>query len=295
MVSETGDEMILSSPDRAKPPVSLGGAPTFDLPNSLYGYSNDFFTNLNRWKEMYSPETKQRERAAAALEESMSPEAQKRARQEDMWATLGQIGARMATTPGSVLQAAATGIGEALPGARAAAKERKAEVRSALKELAQQEGLTNQEALTAAQIAADMQGKYATFGEAMQDRAFKDRWGKEDRAVQRAANKLSYDASIYGARSSAGASMYGSRLGLQGQQYAADRAIQRDENAIRQAAVEAVNNAIGIGGPNYGAYKAAVKAGTGNQYIQDLIGAYTGASAGASAGGGNAVSVPWNP
>ena len=135
-------------------------------PESIYGYFKD--PELNRTEvidKLYKPQTKYSDQINKFYENIMDPAAQKKRRKEDMWMTLGQIGARMATTPGSILQAAATGIGAALPGAKEAAKERRAEQRDAIKTLAQQEGFSNKQALELANAAIGMSGKYGEFRE----------------------------------------------------------------------------------------------------------------------------------
>jgi hypothetical protein len=135
-------------------------------PESIYGYFKD--PELNRTEvidKLYKPQTKYSDQINKFYEDVMNPEAQKKRRKEDMWMTLGQIGARMATTPGSLLQAASAGIGAALPGAKEAAKERRAEQRDAIKTLAQQEGFNNKQSLELANAAIGMSGKYGEFRE----------------------------------------------------------------------------------------------------------------------------------
>ena len=135
-------------------------------PESIYGYFKD--PELNRTEvidKLYKPQTKYSDQINKFYENIMDPAEQKKRRKEDMWMALGQVGARMATTPGSIFQAAATGIGAALPGAKEAAKERRAEQRDAIKTLAQQEGLSNKEARELANAAIGMSGKYGEFRE----------------------------------------------------------------------------------------------------------------------------------
>jgi hypothetical protein len=135
-------------------------------PESIYGYFKD--PELNRTEvldKLYKPKTKYSDQINKFYENIMDPAEQKKRRKEDMWMALGQVGARMATTPGSIFQAAATGIGAALPGAKEAAKERRAEQRDAIMTLAQQEGLSNKEARELANAAIGMSGKYGEFRE----------------------------------------------------------------------------------------------------------------------------------
>jgi hypothetical protein len=76
----------------------------------------------------------------------LSEEGQKKRRDEDKWMALAQLGATMAGTPGSLLQAAGAGVKAALPGLQESSKERRAEQREAIKQLALDEGATNAEA-----------------------------------------------------------------------------------------------------------------------------------------------------
>jgi hypothetical protein len=135
-------------------------------PESIYGYFKD--PELNRTEvidKLYKPQTKYSDQLSKFYESVMDPEERRKRRKEDMWMTLGEIGARMAQSPGSIFQAASAGIGAALPGAKEAAKERRAEQRDAIKTLAQQEGFNNKQSLELANAAIGMSGKYGEFRE----------------------------------------------------------------------------------------------------------------------------------
>lgn len=90
-------------------------------------------------------ETKYSDMQRGYYESEMSPEAQAAQKKQDMYMTLAQIGAKMATTPGGFLRGAAAGIESALPGAQQMAKERKQGMREAIDALAAQEGATNKQ------------------------------------------------------------------------------------------------------------------------------------------------------
>jgi hypothetical protein len=94
-------------------------------------------------------------------EREMSPEAQAAQKKQDMYMTLAQIGAKMATTPGGFLRGAATGIESALPGAQQMAKERKQDMRQAMDALAAQEGATNKQRMELLNMSYAMQMKVA--------------------------------------------------------------------------------------------------------------------------------------
>jgi hypothetical protein len=128
-------------------------------PDTYFGYNyKDPTANAAMRDKLFGvPESKYSKEYEADLLERRTPEAQGKRRKEDMWMTLGQIGARMAQTPGSILQAAAAGIGEALPGARESAKERRAEEREIQKGLIDLEQGRNTAAAQKAMQLLDMQ------------------------------------------------------------------------------------------------------------------------------------------
>jgi hypothetical protein len=257
-------------------PVSLGAAPMFDLPSNIYGMSGDPITNLTNYQDMYTPKTKQQDRLTAAYEEELTPESIKKAKKEDMWMALGQIGAKMASTPGSFLQAASAGMAEAMPGIRASAKERKADQRQLLKNLQEQEGLSNKEAKEAAGIALDMTSKYGSLAQALQDTAFKERWAQMDDSTRRYIAKVSAQAGITQAGIGAEASKYGARYGY-------EREVLQQDNANQKV----LESLIGFGGPLHKAAKEAQAQGKVPTWFRDtLIGMRT------TGGGGSEYGAP---
>lgn len=208
--------------------------PDFRVPEMLGGFKNTLYDNLMTYGEAAPRETKRAEEYAAFLERIRSPEEQKKRRQEDMWMALGQIGAKMASTPGSLLQAASAGIGEALPGVAAGAKERRAEERAAMQALVAEERASNKEITERADKALDMLKNYGSLSEAMKTRAFQNLWenmGSADRryVAQVAAAAGIQQSEIAGRYSLAGQQIgYDERRGAIAQQLAADF----DKNAI---------------------------------------------------------------
>jgi hypothetical protein len=100
---------------------------------------------LADYNRLYQPQRQYAEQANQLNKDLMSPEGQKKRRDEDKWFALAQMGATMASTPGSLIQAASAGLKQALPGLQEATKERRAEVRDALKQLVADENMTNAE------------------------------------------------------------------------------------------------------------------------------------------------------
>lgn len=169
-------------------------------PESIYGRFRDPMRERESLEALYKPERKFSDQQAKFYENVMSPEAQKARRSEDMWMALGQIGAKMATTPGSLLQAASAGIGEALPGIRETAKERKAEQRDAIKTLAQQEGLKNKEALDLAQLVRAGTDKFGEFDMDRLNREQRERLGYYQEKMQTARTAMSVEGGLEGQR-----------------------------------------------------------------------------------------------
>jgi len=232
-------------------------------PESIYGYFKD--PELNRTEvidKLYKPQTKYSDQINKFYENIMDPAEQKKRRKEDMWMALGQVGARMATTPGSIFQAAATGIGAALPGAKEAAKERRAEQRDAIKTLAQQEGLSNKEARELANAAIGMSGKYGEFRESdLSRKQQKDlEILKEKGANER--NRAQVGASMYGANVSAGASRFAAATGSQREILAATREAGRYFDGLTEESPKLKN--LKMTDP-VGYTKAKM------QYIQDYV------------------------
>jgi hypothetical protein len=95
---------------------------------------------------LFTPKTEASKAFGEYTQREMTPEALARRRKDDMWMALGQAGARIAQTPGTLLQAIGAGVGEAIPLARESAKERRAEMFEMYKARAMQEGLDNKQA-----------------------------------------------------------------------------------------------------------------------------------------------------
>jgi hypothetical protein len=104
---------------------------------------------------MFTPKTEASQAFSEFTQQEMTPEALARRRKEDMWMALGQAGARIAQTPGTLLQAIGAGVGEAIPMARESAKERRAELFEMYKARAMQEGLNNKQASEVAKMETD--------------------------------------------------------------------------------------------------------------------------------------------
>lgn len=115
----------------------------------------------------YQPKREASERMRRLYEGVLSEEGQKKRADEDKYFALAQLGATMASTPGSLLQAASAGLNKALPGLQEASKERRAEQRDAIKQLAADEGATNAEQREISKLVMDGRLKAADIGQAL--------------------------------------------------------------------------------------------------------------------------------
>lgn len=226
-------------------------------PESINGFYRDPKFNLRTLDQLAPQQHKYSDKLNAFYEDVLNPEKQKARRKEDMWMALGQIGAKMASTPGSLLQAASAGIGEALPGVLAAAKERRAEQRDAIKTLAQQEGLSNKDAREVANIAVNMSGKYGDYREA-----------DLNRKQQKFLKMFEEQQANYRAQVGASAQRYSADRSAAAQMAFADKQIIQLERQVAAGAVAqlpelraALNNPIGLAN---NAYKMALQKFGGN-------------------------------
>lgn len=254
---EEEDRSVSETGTRPQDMIVVGARPRdTEILEDQYGYRPDFFGNLDLMKEAAPVERTQRDRLTQFIERQLTPEAQRARRQEDMWMALGQIGARMATTPGSLLQAASTGISEALPGIREAAAARRSEERADLATLAQQEGLSNREAREYAQLAATATNQYGQFDLARLNREQAERFKELDLQIERAriaAQRYGYELGYRGQVRSA-------EIGAAGQATFMDKQLAQAERQARLAAREELqalrmdrSNPIGAA---YSAYRA---------------------------------------
>jgi hypothetical protein len=143
---------------------------TGDEVNEFAGYSPDLQKNLEEYNRIAPQETRYGNQLMQLFEQQMNPEAQKKRADEDKYFALAQLGATMASTPGSLLQAASAGINKALPGLQESAKARRAETREAIKSLAMQEGYNNEQATKRADAALQGRGEYAKIAKNIKDR-----------------------------------------------------------------------------------------------------------------------------
>lgn len=147
----------------------------------------------------YQPKREYAERANQFSKDLLSEAGQKKRRGEDINSFLMQFGAKLASTPGSLLTAAGKAGTETLPALQEATKERRAEVRDALKQLAADENMTNAERRAFVSEAMKGRGEAGKIANDFAQRASAKELAQmqETGATQR--TKLTTDASRYNA------------------------------------------------------------------------------------------------
>ena len=130
-----------------------------------------YFNDPEKLKADYfmggQPKREAAERLRQFYAGALSEEGQKKRRDEDKYFALAQLGATMASTPGSLLQAFGAGVGKALPGLQESSRERRAEQRDAIKQLAADEGATNAEQREIGKMVMDGRLKATDIGQAV--------------------------------------------------------------------------------------------------------------------------------
>ena len=218
------NEIVVSGQGPTKAPIPLNVPEFSGIPAAMYGMTGTSKGNLAALKEMAPQQTKYSERLTKEYEKTLDEGEQKKRGRENLDMAMIRAGVAMANAPGSILQAATQGIGAALPGFEAGVKEQRAEVRDAVKLLAEQEGVSNKAAREAANLAMDMTMKYGTLAEAMKDRAVQIMLAKQSNAVQlliaqmsnatqRAGQLVSLQAAKVGAYAPTGTERIIERLG----------------------------------------------------------------------------------
>jgi hypothetical protein len=185
------NSIVVSGQGPAKAPIPLKAPEFSGIPAAMYGVTGTPKDNLAAIKALAPQQTKYSDRLTKELEKSLDEGEQKKRARENLDMAMIRAGVAMANAPGSILQAATAGIGAGLPGFEAGVKEQRAEVRDAVKSLAEQEGISNKSAREAANLAMEMTMKYGTLAEAMKDRAVQMYLAKQSNAVQLLIAKMS--------------------------------------------------------------------------------------------------------
>ena len=262
-----GEDILVTAQkdDEVLTPLMKRGMMFGSVPSGYGGFDDTLGGNLETINQEAPREVKRAEQYQAYLDKMLDPEERKKSKKEDMWLALGQIGARMAQTPGSLLQAAGAGIGEALPGIAAAAKERRGEERAVIKDMLEQERTGNKEVMERANVALDMLKGYNVNEQSFQNQQFNN-----------LLTRLGIDADIMKAKIMAGAGIQEAVIAGSASRYGSDRQVESERYRQQAGVTEAIREAISKGGTDYGDYMKALKAGKGTQYIANLRAAYSG-------------------
>jgi hypothetical protein len=201
------------------------------IPSGYGGYDDTLGGNLETINQEAPREVKRAQQYQAYLDKMLDPEERKKSKKEDMWLALGQIGARMATTPGSLLQAAGAGIGEALPGIAAAAKERRGEERAVIRDMMDQERIGNKEVMERANMALDMLKGYNVNEKSFQDQNFTN-----------VLTRLGFDTDIVKANIMAGAGIREALIGADASRFGTTEGLKAEKIRAASDLTTAVNN-----------------------------------------------------
>lgn len=194
-------------------------------PDNYYGNYLNPELMQDEIKRFYNPQRTRSDALASYYDTFLSPAGQKKRSEEDKWMALAMLGAKMAQTPGTFLQAASAGIGQAVPILAQSQKERRAEKIDAMKTLAQNERMNNKDALDLYSLIRDGQNKYGEFNEKNLDR-------KQQERLERL--KLEYD--LTGERIRAGATLGAASISARGYENVASK---QEAQLIRQARLKA--------------------------------------------------------
>jgi hypothetical protein len=240
-------------------PLMKRGTMFGSVPSGYGGYDDTLGGNLETINQEAPRLVKRYEQYQAYLDKMLDPEERKKSKKEDMWMALGQIGARMATTPGSLLQAAGAGIGEALPGIAAAAKERRGAERAIIKDMMDQERIGNKEVMERANMALDMLKGYNVNEKSFQDQNFTN-----------VLTRLGFDTDIVKANILAGAGIREALIGADASRFGTIKGFEAEQiragTALTTALGEFLKSPQGLMGIN-----AARKAGiTDSDYISSV-------------------------
>jgi hypothetical protein len=160
-------------------------------PEMLYGLSGDPKKNAETYKEMFPQDTTRRDQAEAMLEKETDPKERKKQKEQDLWATVAEIGFGMAASKSPyMLQALGESAQAALPKLQERMEKRKDEYKQAVKDLVSIEGVKNADAKAAADWAWDATFKYGSFAAAAEATDMQKRMAKFDAKTKLALTQI---------------------------------------------------------------------------------------------------------
>jgi len=282
---EGGEIPVTAPEEEEETPLRFRRTPinslAFDTPREIGGLGDTLVGNAERLLEVAPRQTQRAQEYAAFLEGQLDPAERERRRKEDLWTAIGQFGARMASTPGSLLQAIGAGVSEAVPTLASAARARRGEEREVRQAMLAEERTGNQELTGRAAVALEMLGQFNSLAEARQNREFENYYRTLDRASQEMLQRASIAAGIRQAQISTAGGITQARI-------AAAAGTERERRALMNTVIETINEMTRPGGAMYAPYTQAVTAGKGREFLRDLRSSLTedyGLSSPPSAGG----------
>ena len=126
-------------------PGGLTSTPDYSVLQQMLADYGDEAKGREQYESYYQPKREASERLRQFYGNALSEEAQKKRGKQDLNSFLMSFGAKLASTRGPLLSAAGEAAGQTLPGYQESVKERRAEQRDALRQLAADEGMTNAE------------------------------------------------------------------------------------------------------------------------------------------------------
>lgn len=187
----TGDEV-----EELEETVVTGKRPQGEI-DPTAGLGKTYAEQMGLIKQYAPQKNKYGEKVTSFYEEIMSPEAQKKRKKEDLWASLAELGFGMASSKSPTLFGAIGEAGaKAAPGMAARGKERREEQRDAIKTLAAREDVSNKQAMEAFGLASELQKAYAGLLDNKAKRALDERMNNADNATQILAQRIAANATM---------------------------------------------------------------------------------------------------
>lgn len=240
--------------DKNLNPLMKRGMMFGSVPSGYGGYDDTLGGNLATINQESPRATKRAEQIQAYYDKLLNPEEQKKRRQEAIWDAVGRAGRAIASTPGSLLQAASAGMGEAGEALSAAIKEQRADERAVQQALVGEERTGNKELMDRAAMAAEMLKGYNVNEAAFQNQNF-----------QNMLTRLGIDGDILKSRIMAGASLQSAIAAAMASRYGSDRQLEADKFRYLTTANETIRELTKPGGTLYPQLRAAAEQGQDKQ------------------------------
>ena len=145
--------------------AGLTSTPDYSVLRQMMADYGNVDKGREQYEAMYQPKREAADRFRQFYGDALSEEGQKKRSKQDLNSFLMEFGAKLASTRGPLLSAAGEAAGQTLPGYQESVKERRAEQRDALKQLALDEGASNAEARDIGKMVMDGRLKASDIGQ----------------------------------------------------------------------------------------------------------------------------------